>query len=121
MSSTTTFCQSVELGGLEYLVTLRQVGGERVSVELAAGPRAVTMAMWQEEGVEEEALVAFIDAWRHGTSARLAQLVVARGLVDPGSGLQPEAVVPAVLDILEEQIAALGDHFLQLLSHFELL
>ena len=126
--TTTTFCQTVELGGLEYRVTARQVDGARVSLELAAGPRAVTMARWEEEGVarysregagelegvEEEEVLAFLHAWCHGATAGLGQLLVARGLVQPRDALDPEALVPQVL----EQAAAVGDQFIQLLHHF---
>ena len=128
MTSTTTFCQTVELGGLEYRVTARQVDGVRVSLMLAAGPRAVTMARWEEEGVarysregagelegvEEEEVLAFLHAWCHGATAGLGQLLVARGLVQPRDALDPEALVPQVL----ERAAAVGDQLNQLLHHF---
>ena len=98
MSSTTTFCLEVELGGLDDQMTW-------MSVKLAAGPRAATMAMWQEEevtkysieghgeleGAEEEELVAFFDAWYEGIDEGLEQ----------------------------QQFGELMDQILQLLGHFQ--
>ena len=140
MTTITTFCQTVELGGLEYRVTARQVDGAKISLELAAGPRAVTMVRWEEEGVarysregagelegvEEEEVLAFLHAWCHGATAGLGQLLVARGLVQPRDALDPEALVPLVLQHWSrcagagalEQAAAVGDQFNQLLHHF---